>query len=111
MTRLARYHHLLQLRAPLAISRVDDNVSSRPETQMGFLCCQARLQDALLESGVAPRWWRRIQASTMGITLRHTNRYWGQDFQREDVERAIGTPISFRHLRPVRWYRLLIGAI
>ncbi len=111
MTRLARYHHFVQLRAPLATSRVDDNVSSRPETQMGFLRCQARLQDALLKNGVVPRWWRRIQASTMGITLRHTNRYWGQDFQREDVERAIGTSISFRHLRAVRWYRLLIGAI
>lgn len=111
MTRLARYHHFVQLRAPLAISRVDDNVSSRPETQMGFLRCQARLQDALLESGVVPRWWRRIQAPTMGITLRHTNRYWGQAFDRHEVERAIGTPITLRHVRVVRWYRLLIGAI
>ncbi len=111
MTRLARYHRFVQLRAPLAISRVDTNVSSRPETQLGFLRCQARLQDALLDSGITPRWWRHIQASTMGIALRHTNRYWNQAFDREDVARAIDARISFRHLRAVRWYRLLIGAV
>lgn len=111
MTRLARYHRFIQLRAALAISRVDDNVSSRPETQMGFLHCQARVQQALLDGGLVPRWWRHIRASVMGIALRHTNRYWNQDFDRQAVATAIGTPVSFRHLRAVRWYRLLRGAI
>lgn len=111
MTRLARYHRFVQLRAALAISRVDDNVSSRPETQLGFLRCQARVQRALLDAGLVPRWWRRIQPSAMGIALRHTNRYWHQAFDRHAVEAAIGTPISMRHLRAVRWYRLLKGAI
>jgi glycosyltransferase involved in cell wall biosynthesis len=111
MTRLARYHRFVQLRAALAISRVDDNVSSRPETQMGFLRCQAAVQRALLDAGLVPRWWRRIQPPAMGIALRHTNRYWHQSFDRQVVEDAIGTPVSLRHLRPVRWYRLLKGAI
>lgn len=111
MTRLARFHRFIQLRAPLAISRVDQNVSSRPETQLGFLRCQARLQEALLDSGVAPRWWRHIRPATMGIALRHTNRYWNQDFGREDTARAIDAPIGVRGLRPVRYYRLLIGAV
>lgn len=111
MTRLARQHRFIQLRAPLAISRVDQNVSSRPETQLGFLRCQARLQDALLESGVAPGWWRYIQGTTLGIALRHINRYWHQDFKREEVERMIDAHVSYRGMRLVRWYRLLIGAI
>ncbi len=111
MTRLARAHRFVQLRAALAISRVDTNVSARPETQLGFLRCQARLQEALLDSGVVPRWWRRIRPSTLGIALQHTNRYWHQNFQRDDVARAIEAPISYRHLRTVRGYRLLIGAI
>ncbi len=111
MTRLARFHRFIQLRSALAISRVDQNVSSKPETQMGFLRCQARLQEALLESGVAPRWWRHIRASVMGIALRHTNRYWHRNFDRAEVERAIAAPVSYRHMRVVRWYRLLIGAI
>lgn len=111
MTRLARSHHFIQLRAALAVSRVDQNVSARPETQIGFLRCQARLQEALLDSGLVPRWWRHIRASVMGIALRHTNRYWNRSFDRQDVERAIGASVSCRHLRIVRWYRLIIGAI
>ena len=111
MTRLARFHRFIQLRAALVISRVDQNVSARPETQLGFLRCQARLQEALLESGEAPRWWRRIRPATLGIALRHTNHYWKQDFGREDTQRAIDAPIGTRGLRLVRWYRLLIGAV
>ena len=111
MTRLARFHHFIQLRAALAVSRVDVNISSRPETQIGFLNCQARLQEALLADGVSPRWWRHIRAQVLGITLRHINRYWNQAFAPHDVEAAIGARVSLRHLRPVRWYRLLIGAI
>ena len=111
MTRLARNYRFIQLRSALAISRVDQNVSAKPETQIGFLRCQARLQEALLDSGIAPGWWRRIRASTLGIALRHTNRYWSQRFSRADVERAIVAPVSFRYVQLVRWYRLLIGAI
>ena len=111
MTRLARFHHFVQLRATLAVSRVDTNISSRPETQIGFLHCQARLQEALLADGVAPRWWHHIRAQVLGIALRHINRYWNQAFDPRDIETAIGARVSFRHLRPVRWYRLLIGAV
>jgi glycosyltransferase involved in cell wall biosynthesis len=111
MTRLARDHRFIQLRSALAISRVDQNVSARPETQLGFLRCQARLQEALLEGGIAPSWWRHIRASVLGIALRHTNRYWHQNFDRSEVEKAIMAPISYRWLRAVRWYRLVIGAI
>jgi len=110
MTRLARFHRFVQLRAALAISRVDQNVSSRPETQLGFLRRQARLQEALLDSGVAPVWWRHLRASAMGIALRHTNAYWHQNFDRRTVAKAIGAPIS-RSVRMVRLYRLLIGAV
>lgn len=111
MTRLARDYRFIQLRSALAISRVDQNVSAKPETQLGFLRCQARLQEALLDSGIAPGWWRGIRASTLGIALRHTNRYWRQQFDRTEVEQAIAAPVSFRYVRLVRWYRLLIGAI
>lgn len=111
MTRLARFHRFIQLRAALAISRVDQNVSSRPETQMGFLRCQARLQEALLASGVAPAWWRHLRATTLGIALQHTNRYWRQNFERDVVAHTIDAPVSYRYMRLVRWYRLLIGAI
>lgn len=111
MTRLARFHRFIQLRNALAISRVADNVSNRPETQLGFLKRQARLQEALLDSGVAPRWWRRLRPVSLGIALRHTNNYWHQQFAPEDVAREIAAPISMRHLRPVRWYRLAIGAV
>lgn len=108
--RLARRYRFVQIRQALAIVRVAENESARPETLIGFVQRQGELQSAMLGKDV-PVWWRRFQAPSLHLALTHLNRFWRASLEEHDVSRTTGLPIAPRGALSTKIARLLIGAI
>lgn len=110
LTRLARSYRFIQLRRALAVVRVAENESARPETLLGFLRCQSALQHRLLGHEV-PAWWRFFQAPSMHLALSQLNGFWRASIPEIEASRATGQPVSGRGAWATKAARLLMGAI
>lgn len=108
--RLARRYRFVQIRQALAIVRVAENESARPDTLIGFIRRQGELQRAMLGKEV-PGWWRHFQAPSLHLALIHLNRFWRASVDEDEIARSTGLPISSHHARITKVVRLLIGAV
>jgi glycosyltransferase involved in cell wall biosynthesis len=108
--RLARGYRFVQLRAALAVVRVAENESARPETLAGFVHGQGALQNAML-GHEAPGWWRWFQPPSLYLALIHLNRFWRASLDPTELGQTTGLPIASRGARMTKVARLLMRAI
>lgn len=108
--RLARRYKFVQSRHALAVTRIAENESARPETLIGFIARQGDLQNALI-GREAPAWWRMFQAPSLHLATTQLGQFWQVPLDRVQISQATNHPISPRGARLTRWFRLLTGAI